>query len=153
MTWFQALTLREKVLVLALLPIAVFSIGYQFAWLPLSVQREDYTKQIESYQLVKQTALLADQTANQLTAILPLPQNIPLVSRITQSSDEAGIVLRRIETDGNGIRVTLADTSFNELTFWLANLEQVSGVIVTAIEIDRRTEPGTVSARILFEDL
>ena len=154
MTWFKGLTLREKVLILALLPIALFSVGFHFAWVPLSEQRVVYINKIQSYRLVEQTALLADQTASQFTAVLDLPQNdIPLATRITQSSDDAGIVLRRIEADGTGIRVTLADTSFNELTLWLANLEQVSRVIVSAIEINRRPEPGTVSARILLEDL
>jgi general secretion pathway protein M len=154
MTWFKALTFREKSLVLALLPIAAIFAGYQFAWLPLSAQQAAYNNQIASYRLVTQTALLADKTADQTMATPSSSQNdIPLANRITQSSDVAGIVLRRIETDGAGIRVTLADTSFSELTFWLANLEQVSGITVAAIEIDRRPEPGTVSAQILLEDL
>jgi len=152
MTWFTRLTLREKVLVLAVLPIAALLAAYQFAWVPLQTARTEYRAQIAAYHLVTDTARLAtDSTVT--VAPPPSVNQAPLANRITLSGDTAGIVLRRLEPDGTGIRVTLGDTSFVQVTQWLADMEQSFGIIATAIQIDRRPQPGIVSARILLEDL
>ena len=154
MNWFMALTLRERVLLIMVLPLAAIALSYQYAWKPLNETHKRYTSDIASYRLVTDTAALAKQPATQSTSVpIPAQNDVPLATRITSSGEAAGIVLRRIEPEGDGIRVTLADTSFAQLTLWLAEMEQDLAVVVTAIEIDRRPEPGTVSARILLTTL
>lgn len=154
MTWLKSLSLRERIMLIAILPLAMLAVVYQFVWKPMSATNNDYVDQIASYRLIIDTVNLNEQTTKKSeTAPTPAANTVPLATRITRSGEAAGITLRRIEPDGDGIRITLTDTSFSQLTLWLADMEQNFMVVATAIEIDRRPEPETVSARILLTNL
>jgi general secretion pathway protein M len=148
--YLSRLTLRERLLILIGLPLALMVAAYQFLWVPLSLARADYASQIAAYRLVTETAATA-----QTTPIAPVSRqlNDPISVRVTQSAEAAGLVLRRIEPDGAAVRVTLDDADFTQLLLWITELEYAQSVKVNAIEIDRRTAPGTVSARATLEDL
>lgn len=154
MRWFHSLTLREKLLISGAIPIGIIAMVISFVWIPLGTSRDAAIADIAAYRLVTDTTRLAEQVADQTAKqpINPAPLD-PLATRITRSADTASITLRRVEPDGNGLRVTLDETPFATLIVWLADMEQVAAVTVTAIEIDRRPTPGIVTARILLEDL
>ena len=154
MTWFQALSQREKVLILMVLPFAAIAAAYQFIWVPVQASRAQYVEEIATYRLISDTAALARQANGQALPVQAVnPPTEPIATRITQLAEAAGISLRRIEPDDGGMRVTLSDTQFSSLVLWLAEMEETKSVTVAAIEIDRRPEPGIVSARILLKDL
>lgn len=154
MTWFQALSSREKVLIAMVAPLAVIALAFQFVWTPLSLSQTQYIDQISAYRLVSDTAALAKQSTTQAApAQVSTDASEPIANRITRSAEAAEISLRRIEPDNGGIRVTLGDTPFSQLILWLADMEDGQSITVSAIEIDRRPEPGIVSARILLKDL
>ncbi len=147
---FAALSSREKILILAVLPLVALFAGYRFVWLPVQAARVGARADIAAYRVVIDTAALAQR------GDAPAPRAIndtPIATRITRSAEAAGLPVRRIEPDGQGSRVTLDDTPFATVLTWLSDLEQVDGVTVSAIEIDRRPEPGIVSARLLLEVL
>lgn len=150
MNAFGKLSLRERILILTLLPLVLVFAGYRLVWSPLQVAQEAARSDIASFRLVQDTAALA------LRGGAPEPQivdEMPLPTRITSSAAERGLDLRRIEPEGQGSRVTLDDTSFSAILVWLADLEGLHNVTVRAIQIDRRPEPGIVSARLLLERL
>ncbi|UWQ23149.1 type II secretion system protein M [Jannaschia sp. W003] len=139
---------RERVLVLGVLPAAALLAGWWLAWVPLAEARADALRQIAGYRAV---ALAASGTD-----ALPVPTAAadprPLPVRVTASAEGFALPLRRIEPEGERLRLTVDAVPFEALLEWLAALEGEAGARLAAVEIDRRIEPGTVSARILLED-
>ena len=141
---------RERLLVNVALPVALIAAALHLVWTPMQSARAQHLSDIAAYRLVAATAQLAARAP--VRAQVPR-DNRPVASRITRAADASGLALRRIAPEGRGQRVTLDNAPFAGLILWLATLEQDSGITVSAIEIDRRTEPGMVAARILLEPL
>ena len=150
--WFQSLTARERFLIGGAMPLALIALVVNFVWLPLQAAQARHTADIAAYRLVVDTAALAALTPQEAVQRQDIPSE-PLATRITRAAEDANISVRRIEPDGDGMRVTLAETPFAQIVVWLADLDRNAAVHVTAIEIDRRPEPGIVTARILLESL
>lgn len=149
MAGFHSLTTREKVMILTVLPLALLVALWYFAWKPLSATRIELMNDIATYQLVADTAALSD-----VAQARPRPVNTtPIATRITDAAAAAGLPLRRIEPEGTGMRISVDDVPFATVVLWLADLEAAHGVTVIAAEINRRPEPGIVSARLLLEAL
>lgn len=149
MAGFHGLSTREKVLILTVLPLALLVAIWHFAWKPLTAARIKLKNEIATYQLVADTAALSDTVQAR-----PRPvDTTPIATRITDAAADAGLPLRRIEPEGNGMRISVDDVPFATVMLWLADLEAAHGVTVTATEINRRPEPGIVSARMLLETL
>lgn len=148
MSAFSNLSRREKILVGIVLPMVVLLVGYKFVWAPLATARVQLRVNIAAYRLVQDTAALALHGG----VVAPTPVNdTPLPTRITRSTQDTGLVVRRIEPEGSGTRVTLDETPFSTVMLWIANLEDEHDVSLRAIEMDRRPTPGMVSARLLLD--
>jgi general secretion pathway protein M len=148
MSAFSNLSRREKILVGIVLPMVVLLVGYKFVWVPLATARDQMRVNIAAYRLVQDTAALALHGG----VVAPTPVNdTPLPTRITRSAQDTGLVVRRIEPEGSGTRVTLDETPFSTVMLWIANLEDQHDVSLRAIEMDRRPTPGMVSARLLLD--
>ncbi len=144
------MTPRERLLVGLVLPLALVGAGYRFGWVPLTEARAARIDEIAAYRQLT----LAAQGANDRPAVAAVAIDpTPLATRVTQSAEAAGITLTRLEPEGAGLRLTLPETPFDTVIGWLARLEPDHGIRIAAAEIDRRTAPGTVSARILVEAL
>lgn len=137
---------RERVLLLLVLPTVLLLAGLRFGWQPLQDLRAAREAEIASHRLVTQAAAQAGTLA---PAVEPDPT--PFASRVTESAEAAGLRLRRIEPEGEGLRVAIEDAPFSQVVLWIADLEGERGVLLAAIELDRRTAPGNVSARLLLE--
>lgn len=147
--WFARLTLRERVMIVAVVPLAALLALFQFAWVPLQDARAARLAEISAYRLV--TAAAVRRATNPEPEAAPALVD-PIAARVTQAADSAGLQLRRLEPEGTGLRVTLDDVQFSDLMLWLADMETTFAVRVAALEVDRRTAPGVVSARLLLED-
>ena len=147
--WFARLSLRERVMVAAAVPLALLLILYQFAWVPLQDARAARLDEIAAYRLV--TGAAARRAADPTPVAAPAPAD-PIATRVTQSAEAAGLQLRRLEPEGTGLRVTLDDVAFADLMLWLADMQTTFAVRVAAVEVDRRPVPGVVSTRLLLED-
>lgn len=76
----------------------------------------------------------------------------PLSRRITETARSAGLEIQRLDPQGTALGVTLDDVAFPALVAWINTLNTTADVHVRAAEIARLTEPGIVTARLLFED-
>ncbi len=148
---FARLSDRERWLTLCGVPVIVLVVLYQFVWLPVNAGRAALTADIASYRLIAANAAAAN--ARPETASTPATDRAPMATRITQSADAAGLLLSRLEPDGDQILVTIDDADFAGMMIWIADLEMDQAIRVAAAEIDRRTEPGIVSARITLEPM
>lgn len=154
MRWFHALSFREKILIAAALPLGIGFGGYQLLWVPLNTARAAAHAQIAEYRRLSETAVFVSQNPENLfSAPAQAAPKDPISTRVTQSVSQANLRLRRIETTPGGVRVTLEDAAFSHIILWLHDLELKNRISVSAIELDRRPEPGIVSARILLRDL
>jgi len=75
----------------------------------------------------------------------------PVTAVVTETAPEFGLVIRRIEPEGAGAQLLIEDAGFPEILAWIEALERDRGLRVTAVEMDRRPEPGVVSARLTLE--
>lgn len=139
---------RERALLFFALPVALLFTGYRFGWQPLDAMRASREGEIAAYRLVAQSAALAGA---QPLARREEAETVPLAARVTQSAEAAGLSLRRIEPEGDRIRVLVEDAGYAQVVLWIAELEAERQVTLAAVELDRRIAPGTVSARLLLE--
>ena len=142
----KTLSARERVLVLLILPAVLLLAGLRFGWQPLQEVRAAREAEIATYRLVGHAAAQAGAQAP-AAELDPMP----FAARVTQAAEAAGLELRRIEPEGERLRVAVEDASFAQVLLWIADLEAERRVTLAAIELDRRTAPGTVSARLLLE--
>lgn len=147
--WFANLTGREKVLIAGAAPLAFGLAVYQFAWMPLQVSRAEHVSEIAAYRMVTK---IAARQADAPVVLAASPPAVPIATRVTQSAENAGLQLRRLEPEGTSLRVTLDDEEFSTIILWISDMDVNQGVRVAAFEVDRRPEPGVVSARLLLED-
>ena len=148
MQMLQNLTQRERTLVSLALAGVIFAAVFQFVWLPVQAKRAALSAELSGYaQIIDRIAALGPETPVLQTAAGPAT---PLSTRVTQSAEVAGLVLRRLEPEGDMLRVTLDDVAFANVILWLSDLEATHAVIVAGIEVDRRPAPGIVSARLLL---
>ena len=148
MQMLQTLTQRERTLVSLALAGVIFAAVFQFVWVPVQAKRAALSAEIAGYaQIIDRIAALGPGTPVLQTAAGPAT---PLSTRVTQSAEVAGLVLRRLEPEGDMLRVTLGDVAFANVILWLSDLETNHAVIVAGIEVDRRPAPGIVSARLLL---
>ena len=137
---------RERVLLLLVLPAVLLLVGFRFGWEPLRDLRVAREIEIANYRLVTQAAAQARTQAPAAE-----PDSTPFAARVTQGAEAAGLELRRIEPEGERLRVAVEDAPFAQVLLWIADLEAERRVTLAAIELDRRIAPGTVSARLLLE--
>ena len=145
----NALSPRERLLILIVLPLVVVFAGYNFLWLPLTEARAVARSEIASYKSI--TDAVANRSAE---PVLQQPEAIlaPLPTRIARSAENAGVLVRRLEPEGSLVRITLDDAQYDDVILWIANMEAQDQIIVTALEMDRRTAPGVVATRLTLED-
>ncbi|MGR3467242.1 MAG: type II secretion system protein GspM [Shimia sp.] len=149
MSVLASLNPRERLLVFAVLPVALLVALYQFAWLPLADLRAEHSARIADYRTVTVAAATMD-SAPVVQAAPADPR--PLATRITATAQAAGLPLRRLEPEGPRIRVLVEDAPFADLIAWIAEMETGAGLRLVSLEVDRRAAPGTVSARLILED-
>lgn len=145
----QNLSLREKSMILLLLPILLLAASLQFLWLPLQAKRAGLTAEISAYRQIN-ARVIALQSLSGSGPVVPAAPTSPLSARVTQSAANAGLELRRLEPEADMLRVTVEEVTFANVLLWLSDLEVSQSVSVAGIEIDRRVEPGVVSARLLL---
>jgi len=145
---FSRLTLRERLLIGALVVIGGGAAYVHFVWQPMTAARENAQRRIVSADRALAAVAALD---GPILATAPA-QRPPPARRITESARGAGLTLRRIESDGGLTRLVLTEAEFAVLIDWLAVLERDHALLVASIEIDRRPEPGIVSARIALEE-
>ncbi|TGX54256.1 type II secretion system protein M [Sphingomonas gei] len=144
-SWWSGLSRREQVLVGGLgivLGLAVLVFGIIK---PLQTARADALSDIRTYE----TLSARIRAAGTLTAARTPRRQGPPAQVATSSATAFGLIVAPEAIPG-GIRVTVADASYDSLMAWLADLSGSSDLRVRRIAIQRRPSPGRVSASVDF---
>lgn len=145
--WFRLRTQRERVLVAGaaggLLVLGLF-VG---VWQPLSAMRAAALADISRYATMTTRLQGVGPDAFATTTRQVAPATL-----ITQSAGDLGLTIRRLELEGNRIRVALEEAEFDQVIVWLDTLTAEHSLRAVSVEMDRRPAPGVVTARIVLED-
>ena len=113
--------------------------------------------------LMTHNAALSDQLARQgitLRQLQALPTTVqttaladdrPVPAILTETAQDMGLVIRRLEPEGRGARLVLDDALFETVIVWLDMLETDHALRVTTLDLARKPAPGMVSATLLLE--
>ena len=75
-----------------------------------------------------------------------------LLTAVSRTAQTLGVVPRRIQPEGSeSVSVWLDSIAFSQLMSWLEYLQAQQGIIVRQITIDRREQPGLISARLVLQ--
>lgn len=157
-TRFDGLAPRERAMVLAAAAVAGAAIFFLGAWQPLdravAEQRERVQRERALAAWMAGAAAEAEtlQGGERRTPVQARGES--LLSLVDQTGREAGLggALRRIQPESDDrAAVTLEGAGFDELVFWLRDLERRYGVRPVALTVNRGGEPGTVSARLTLQ--
>lgn len=118
------------------------------AWQPLQQARQSGHDRIAAFDRAIALARAAGPAFGEMRQ---LPGSEAPAALITRTASEAGLFIRRLEPEGNGFAVSFDQAPFDVLIAWLAELETGNGLTVTTLELERRTTPGVVSARMNLE--
>ncbi len=141
--WWSTLSPRERVLVSifgALLALTILVFGVVK---PLQAARAQAIADIRTHETL--TARI--RAAGTLSATpVPRRQGAPR-DVATSSAQHFGLTVVP-EAVAGGVRVTVADATYESLIAWLADLSATSDLRVRRLDIQRRPTPGHVSATV-----
>jgi general secretion pathway protein M len=142
--WWSGLSRRERILVGTMASLLAAVILIYGVIKPLQSARADALAEIRTYETL--TARI--RAAGTLTAPAPRRQGPP-AQIVTTAAGTFGLTVTPEVTPG-GIRVNIADATYDSLMAWLADLAATSDLRVRSATIQRRAAPGRVSAVVDF---
>jgi general secretion pathway protein M len=145
-SWLETRSPRERALLLVGLPVVFLAAGYQAVWAPLTEARSAAHEEISAYRTI--TSAVDAARDRPQTARPAVADARPIATRVTASAQDASVSLRRLEPEGEALRVTIDDTAFTDIVTWLSALESEASVRIISMEMDRRPEPGVVATRL-----
>lgn len=143
--WWGGLSRREQILVAVasvLLGLVVLVFGVVK---PLQAARADALADIRTYETLSARVRAAGTLT---TTRVPRRQGPP--AQVVSSSATAFGLAVAPEAISGGVRVAVADISYDTLLAWLADLSASSDLRVRRLSIQRRPEAGRVSASMDF---
>lgn len=143
--WFEALSLREKVLVGVAAILSALLVAIYVVYFPLtsSIQekRVEYREALERRVAVEAMATQAIQKQSSGAVVATAG---PLEQMVNQRATEAGFTLEKADPAGNGrVTIAMAQARPAALMKWLAELE-LEGIVADQIEV-KAGSAGTVS--------
>lgn len=156
--WFNSLVPRERLLVIIAGAVSLAGLFFLLVWEPLVTANENLQQQVISGQEMENWLTDVEKQATQLRRA-GRHNNIKgsdqsLLSLVDQTSRTAGLgkAVRRIQPEGSDQAVvTLEAASFNQMLFWLSELEKNYGIRATALTITRDDKIGKVQARMTLK--
>ena len=148
MRWFANLSQRERTLVGVMALLAVGVGFYRFVWQPVDTARIAAKAEIAALEQI--TAEVREAGPSLRNEPEPVRRNPATV--VTETAAAFDLPIRRLEPENGVTRVVFSEVGFDALIGWLGSLETDHALRVTAIEMDRRPEPGVVIARITLEN-
>lgn len=147
-SWWSGRSARERVLLLGMATaLGLYLVVVGIAQ-PLLAARAETRAAIGRYDagLAQLAALPETGTAPAAPAL-----DRPVTAIVTETAPDFDLAIRQIEPEGSGARLAIEDAGFAEIILWIESLEREHGLRLIAIEMDRRPEPGIVSARLTLE--
>lgn len=147
--WFSTRSQREQLLLASLGIIVVGAVLVTVVGRPLTVRRDAALATIARYDALLARVELIGPAA--LDPVAGASGNADDQS-IGGSAASHGLLIRRIEPEGENTLVVFESADFAQIIDWIANMENDGIARVVAIQLDRRPEPGTVNAQVTLEE-
>jgi general secretion pathway protein M len=141
--WWSGLSRREQILVAGLGTLLALTVLVYGVVKPLQAARAEALADIRTYE----TLSARIRAAGTLTTARTPRRQGPPPQVATSSAAGFGLAVTPEAIPG-GVRVTIADASYDTLVAWLADLGTSSDLRVRRIAIQRRPSPGRVSASV-----
>jgi general secretion pathway protein M len=143
--WWNGLTRRERVL-LSVLGLLLSGVVLVYGVVkPLQSARAEAVADIRTYETL--TARI--RAAGTLTTARTQRRQGPPAQVVSASASGFGLAVAPQVVPG-GVRVSVADASYDSLMAWLADLSATSDLRVRGLTIQRRPAAGRVSASVEF---
>jgi len=153
--WFNSLVPRERLLVLAAGAVSIAGLFFLFVWEPLVTANDNLEQQVISAQELNNWLSDVELEASDLRAsgrrnsVKGLNQSLLSVVDQTSRTSGLGEAVRRIQPEGDDqAQVSLEEASFNQMLFWLSELERNYGIRATALTLTRGEKVGQVQVRM-----
>jgi len=143
--WWSGLSRREQILVAGLGTLLALAVLVYGVVKPLQAARADALADIRTYE----TLSARIRAAGTLTTA-PAPRRQGPPAQVASSSAAGFGMTIAPEAIPGGVRVTIADASYDTVMAWVADLSASSDLRVRRISIQRRPSPGRVSASVDF---
>lgn len=143
--WLESRSQREQIALVALVCIAIAALVYAAVWSPLADARDRALADIAAHDAVLARVRAAGSALNAEA----LNRGPP--SSLADSAAIHGLLIRRIEPEGEWTRIAFADAEFTQILAWIDGLEKSRAATLVALEIERRPAPGVVNASVALE--
>lgn len=148
-SWWEARAPRERLLLLAMMVVLGAWLALVAIWQPLQAARSRLGDQIVRHQV----ALSVLQSQPVAAAPVVARDDRPLNIVITETAAAQQLTIRRLEPNGQRVRVVLDEAVFDSVILWLEAVQRDRGLRVTEIEMTRRPAPGVVNVTLALERL
>jgi len=151
---FDALEKREQTALLVLGSFLLLLVFYFAIWSPvyefLEDSRVDHDRHLKLLTYLQSTEAEA-RAASGGSKKASSGRN--LLTSVSRTAQTVGVSPSRMQPEGSGaVSVWFEAVPFTQLMLWLERLESQQGIVVRQISIDKRDEPGQVSARLVLRD-
>jgi general secretion pathway protein M len=143
--WLAARSGRERALLAGVALVAAGVLVLNGVWAPLASSRAAALQDI-----ARIDQAMAQARVGGVGPAAPVDPR-PTATIVADSAPEYGLAIQRLSPEGPRLAVALENADFKALIEWLATLEAEHAIGVFAAELERRPEPGVVSARIVLE--
>lgn len=153
--WFGALQPRERIMVTAAGAFVLVVAGFLLLVEPLQKNRDQAHRRAISALHLEQRVISAQKLIGSSDSqaggeVYPGPL-LTLMNASTTAHRIAAQVKRISPQGDNKVQVNFAETGFNALLGWIAELENQQRLTVTSLTMQPGSEPGTVSATISLQ--
>ncbi len=146
--WWRGRSPREQALLAALAAVSLLALYLVGVYAPLQGVRRQAVRDIGAYQALNAQLRVAGPTLAGRAGVARGAS----ATVITGSAAELGLNIRRLDPEGQRIRVVLEDVPFETLMRWLDRLERDRGLRLATLRVERRPTPGLVNAQIVLEE-
>jgi len=147
-TWWQGLASREQQLVGFGGVFLVVGVLYWGVWAPIAQAEADALRNLSAQQ---QTLNYVKQTANKIAGLKQAgakpSASGSLSSVVNQTAGNYGLVITRMQPQGDKIQVWMDDVPFDALLGYLSELVQKKGLSLESVDLAEADVPGYVKVR------
>jgi general secretion pathway protein M len=145
--WFEGRSPRERWLLVVGGAAVLAWIALTFVWQPMEARRDELHRQVALYE----RALVALQADPAPAAAAVPADGRALNAIVTEAAGGFDLTIRRIEPEGDRLRVSLDEALFDTVILWLEAMQRDSGLHVAELDMSRRPAPGVVDATLVLE--
>ncbi|MGL5665473.1 MAG: type II secretion system protein M [Shewanella sp.] len=147
-TWWQGLASREQQIVGFGAVFLVIGVFYWGIWTPIANAEANALRNLTAQQ---QTLTYVKQTANKIAGLKQSGAK-PTVSGslssvVNQTAGTYGLVITRMQPQGDKIQVWMDDVPFDALLNYLSDLVQKKGLSLESVDLAEADAPGYVKVR------